>query len=351
MKRREFITLLGGAAAWPLAARAQQAGKLPIIGFLGPVTGAVSTESIPAFERRLGELGWVNRRTVAIEYRWGEGRPERYAEIAAEFVRLGVDVIATWGTETAVAAKHATSAIPIVFTVVGDPVGSGLVASLARPGGNVTGLSTQHRDAAGKRLELLREVLPSLGRLAIMANFGNSGALLELREAATAAGVLGIETVEIDIRRAEDLIPAFASVKGRADGLYVASDPLLAAHRATLNGLALDARLPSVDGFGAISQTAGLLSYAPNLPDLLRRSADYVDKVLRGSRPGDIPVEQPTRFELRINLKTARARRRGDRIECNLLLCICRLLAHRDGMGVSAPKSARGGRPEEICSA
>ena len=193
-KRRELITLLGGAAAaWPLAARGQQGGKLPTIGFLGPSAPSVARDRIAAFEQRLSELDWLNGRTVLIEYRWAEGNTQRFAEIAAEFVRLNVNVLATWGTATAVAAKNATSVIPIVFTVVGDPVGSGLVASLARPGSNVTGLSTQHADAAGKRIELLREIVPNLRRLAVLANSANSGSMQEMREVEAAARTLGVE--------------------------------------------------------------------------------------------------------------------------------------------------------------
>jgi len=307
MRRRTFLAALGGAAAWPLVAQAQQSEKLPTIGFLGPTTASVASQRTAVFERRLQELGWIEGRTVAIEYRWAEGRAERFGEIAAEFVRLKVDVIATWGTATAVAAKQATSVIPIVFTVVGDPVGSGLVASLARPGGNVTGLSTQHAESAGKRLELLREVVPNLRRLAIMANIGNSGGVQEMHEIQAAARTLGFEVVALEIRRAEDIAPTMEALKGRAEALYVASDALFNTNRARINTLALDARLPSMHGFRDIVVAGGLMSYAPDYLDLFRRAADYVDKILRGAKPGDIPVEQPTMFELVINLKTARA--------------------------------------------
>jgi putative ABC transport system substrate-binding protein len=307
MRRREFVRFLGGATAWPLAARAQQAGKRPTIGFLGPATPSVASDMIAAFEQRLRELGWIDGRTVAIEYRWAEGKAERFGAIAAEFVRINVDVIATWGTETALAAKDATLVIPIVFTVVGDPVGSGLVKSLARPGGNVTGLSTQHADAAGKRIELLHEVVPEFRRLAIMGNLGNSGPLLEARQAEAAARNLGLEFLELDVRRSQDIAPAFASIKGRVEALYVASDAFLNTNRESINRLALDARLPSMHGFRGIVATGGLMSYAPNYPDLFRRAADYVDKILRGTKPDEIPVEQPTKFDLVINLRTAKA--------------------------------------------
>src|SRR6266704_3237638 len=205
MKRRTFITLLGGAtAAWPLAARAQQAAKLPTIGFLVAGTPSSHGQWVAAFVRRLHELGWIEGRTVAIEYRWAEGRTERFDEIAAEFVRRKVDVIVTSATAAIVAAKQATSVIPIVFAAAGDPVGTGLVASLARPGGNVTGLSIQQTDVAAKRLELLREVVPGLRRLAILANIGSAGAVLDMDEVETTARMLGIEPATLQIRRAED---------------------------------------------------------------------------------------------------------------------------------------------------
>jgi putative ABC transport system substrate-binding protein len=249
MRRREFITLLGGAAAaWPRAARAQQTGKLPTIGFLGAATPSVSSQWVTAFAKRLQELGWIEGRTVAIEYRWSEGRSKRFAEIAAEFVGLKVDVIVTWGVEAVIAAKRATSVIPIVFTVAADPLGAGLVASLARPGGNVTGLSLQFTDLTGKRLELLREVVPGLHRLEIMANVASPSAALEMREAQTTARTLGLEAASSEIRRAEDIAPAFEAFKSRVDALYVCSDPLIVTNRTRINTLALGARLPTMHG-------------------------------------------------------------------------------------------------------
>ena len=209
MRRREFITLLGGTAAWPLAARAQQSGRLPTVGFLGAGSALADRPWTDAFARRLRELGWIEGRTVMIEYRWAEGRAERYAEIAAEFVRLKVEVIVTGGTSSVVAAKQATLVIPIVFAAAGDPVGSGLVASLARPGGNVTGLSVQAADLAGKRLEMLREIVPGLRRLAIMGHAGNPTEVLQRGEAQAAAHTLGLEVVPAEIRRGEDIAPAF----------------------------------------------------------------------------------------------------------------------------------------------
>ena len=308
MKRREFVTLLGSAAIpWPLAAGAQQLRKLPTIGFFGQSTRSAASEWAAAFVQRLRELGWIDGRNVAIEYRWAEGREERFAEIAAEFVRLKVDIIVTSGTPQVVAAKQATSVIPIVFAAAGDPVASGLVASLARPGGNATGLSSLVADLAGKRLELLREVVPALRRLAIMGNVGNPLTVLELGEVQAAAGTLGLEVHTLEIRQAQDITPAFEALKGRADALYVCIDALVNANRIRINTSALGARLPTMHGSRDYVEAGGLMSYGPNYPDLFRRSADYVDKILHGAKPGDIPVEQPTKFDLVVNLTTARA--------------------------------------------
>jgi putative tryptophan/tyrosine transport system substrate-binding protein len=309
MRRREFITLLGGAAAaWPLAAVAQQGGKLPTIGFLGAGAGSDSVwkDWTAAFVQRLRELGWIEGRTVAIEYRWGEGRAERYADIAAEFVRLKVDVIVTSGSAV-VAVKRATSVIPIVFPTANEPVGSGLVASLARPGGNATGLSMQQTDLAGKRLELLREIVPGLHRLGVLISVGNPGAALDRDNVRAAAGALGLEVVTREIQRAEEIAPAFEVFKGRAQALYVVGDALMSTNRIRINTLALAARLPSMYPNRASVEAGGLVSYGANFPDLYRRAGDYVDKILRGAKPGDLPVEQPTKFELVINLTTAKA--------------------------------------------
>ena len=306
MKRREFITLLGGAAAWPLAARAQQPGKLPTIGFLGAATASAWGSWTAAFEQRLRELGWTEGRTVAIEYRWAEGRPERYAEIAAEFVRRKVDVIVTVASAVT-AVKQVTSVIPIVFALAADPVGAGLVESLARPGGNVTGLSNQQSDLAGKRIELLRDVLPNLRRLAILANVGNSESVLEMDEVQTAARTFGIDVVKLEIRRAQDIAPAFEALNRQADALYVVVSALIASNRTRIMTFALTARLPTITISREHAEVGALMSYGPNFPDLWRRAADYVDKILRGAKPGNIPVEQPTRFDFVINLTTARA--------------------------------------------
>jgi putative tryptophan/tyrosine transport system substrate-binding protein len=307
IRRREFITLLGGAAACPLAARAQQAGKLPTIGFLGAATLLVESQRVAAFVQRLRELGWIEGRTVAIEVRWADGRTERFVEIAAEFVRLKVDVIVTQGTASVIAARQATAVIPIVFATAADPVGTGVVASLARPGGNVTGLSSQTVDLGAKRLELLREVVPSLRTLAIMANVGNPAPMLEMGEVSSTARTLGLEAATFEIRRAEDIAPAFDGLKGRADALYVCVDPLVNTNRVHINTLAQGARLPTMYGLREYVEAGGLVSYGPSIPDQYRRAADYVDKILRGAKPGDLPVEQPTKFDLVINLTTAKA--------------------------------------------
>ena len=305
MRRREFIalTLVAGAAAWPAPA---QEAKLPKIGFLGASTAANWSKWTSAFVQRLRELGWVDGQTVAIEYRWAEGRPERYGEIATEFARLKVSVIVTVGSAV-VAAKHATSTIPIVFGIATDPVGSGLVASLARPGGNVTGLSVQSTDLAGKRLEILRELLPDLHRLAVIADVGYSASIIEIGEVKATAGKIGLEVDVLEIQRAEDIVPAFGALKNGTQALYVCADALVNANHARINTLALGARLPTIHSFRDFLGAGGLLSYGAFTPDMFRRAGDIVDKILKGTKPAEIPVEQPTKFELVINLTTAKA--------------------------------------------
>jgi putative tryptophan/tyrosine transport system substrate-binding protein len=305
VRRRDFITLLGGAMAWPMAAGAQQAGKLPTIGFLGADASAFSPWTA-AFVAHLRELGWIENRNIAIEYRWSEGRTERYAEIAAEFVRLKVDVIVTVGSAVPTVVQ-VTTAIPIVFAVAIDPVGNGLVASLAKPGGNVTGLSLQAAHLAGKRLELLREVVPQLRRLAIIFNVGNAQPVLEMRETEAAARTLGIEVVPLEIRRVMDFSPAFQALRRTADALYVAIDQLMVANLMRILTLALGARLPTIFSTRDFVRGGGFMSYGPSYTERFGRAADYVDKILRGAKPSDIPVEQPTKFELVVNLITAQA--------------------------------------------
>ena len=306
LKRREFIAVLGGSAVgWPFAACAQPAGKLPTIGFLGP-DAWVGGPFVPAFVVRLRELGWIEDRSIAIEYRWAETRPERYAEIAAEFVRLKVDVIVTTGAAVP-AAKQATAVIPIVFAVTSDPVGGGLVTSLARPGGNVTGLSIQNTETAGKRVELLREAVPSLRQLAIMTNVGFPQSVLAYDQVRAAARTLGLDIAPLEIRRAEDIAPAFKALKLQAGALYVVDDAFIDANKVSIITLALAARLPTIFSSRTFVQAGALMSYGPSFPALFRRAAELVDKILRGTKPGDIPVEQPTKFELVINLATAKA--------------------------------------------
>jgi putative ABC transport system substrate-binding protein len=307
MRRRQFLSFLGGAAVWPVAAYAQQPAKRPTIGFLGASTQANWTDWTAAFVARLQELGWIEGRTVTIEYRWAEGRSERYAEFAAEFIRLKTDVIVTVGSP-AVVLKQTTSTIPVVFALASDPVGAGLVTSLAQPGGNLTGFSIQSRDLAGKRIGLLREIVPELRRLAILGNVGTtSGSFLEVGEARAVAEALGLATDMLEIRHAEDIAPAFAKLGKTAQALYVCPDPLVNANHARINALALEARLPTIHPFRDYLGAGGFMSYGTNNADLFRRSAEYVDKILRGAKPADLPVHQPTKFDLIVNLTTAKA--------------------------------------------
>jgi ABC-type uncharacterized transport system substrate-binding protein len=306
MRRREFITLISLAvAARPLIARAQQPNRLPLIGFMG-ANASVFSPWTAAFVGRLRELGWIEGRTIAIEYRWSEGRPERNAEIAAEFVRLNVDIIVTLGSAVP-ALKRVTSHIPIVFALSTDPVGGGLVASLARPGGNVTGLSNQAADVASKRFEFLREVVPHLRQLAIMLNVGFPQAVLEMAGVQAAARKLDLEVIPLEIRGADDIAPAFEQLNAKADALYVVDDALVTANRTRILTLALGARLPAIFNNRSFVEVGGFMSYGPNFPDLFRRAADLVDKILRGTKPAEIPVEQPTKFDLVFNLTTAKA--------------------------------------------
>jgi len=306
MRRRYFIGLLGGAAvSLPLTARAQRKDKVPTIGFLG-VNAAVWSPWTGAFVERLRALGWIDGRTVTIEYRWSEGRSDRYSDIAAEFVRQKVDIIVT-SAAAVPAVKAATSVIPIVFAIASDPVGTGLVASLARPGGNVTGLSVQANELGSKRLQLLRDIIPGFRRLAIMVDIGKPDDVLEMNNVHSAARALGIEVTTLEIRRPEDIAPALDTNKVPADALYVVISELLNASRSRIITLASNAKLPTIFGTRDWVQDGGLMSYGPSFPDLFRRTAELVDVILRGGKPGDIPVEQPTKFELVFNLNTAKA--------------------------------------------
>jgi len=305
VKRREFVTLLGGAAAWPVAARAQQSSKLRTIGFLGTASASAWSAWTAAFAQRLRELGWIEGRTLVIEYRWSEGHRERVAEIAAEFMRLKVDVIVTAGSAVPT-LKQAVSGTPIVFAIASDPLSGGLVASLSRPGGNITGLSNQTNESAEKRLELLREMFPGLRRLAILANAGYPEAIAEVADVEGTAGKLGLAVAKLGITRGDDIPLAFDGVKDKADALYVVGEGLVAANRIRIITHALGARLPAIYNNREYVEVGGLMSYGANYPDLFRRAAEYADKILRGTKPGELPVEQPTRFDLVLNLTTAR---------------------------------------------
>src|SRR5262245_53097290 len=275
-----------------------------LMGFANDALGQARAR---AFQQQLERLGWIEGRTVAIEYRWAQGRLERFAEIATEFVRLKVDVIVTTATPSTVVAMKAKSMIPIVFVGAADPVAAGLVASLGRPGGNVTGLSNQNPDVAGKRIGLLRELVPALRGLGILVNADNLGAMLDMRETQAAARMIGLEVVTREIRRAEDIASAVEKLNRPAFALVVVQDPLMNTNALRINTLALGARLPTMHGTREQLEAGGLMSYGPDPGDLYRRAADYVDKIFHGTKAGDIPVEQPTKFELVVNLKTAKA--------------------------------------------
>ncbi|MGD0851680.1 ABC transporter substrate-binding protein [Bradyrhizobium sp.] len=308
MRRRDFISFIGGAAAaWPFTVGAQQARKLPTVGYLAANTEPADRPRRATFVQRLAELGWAEGRTVRIEYRWADGAAERAAEIAPDLVRLPVDVIVTSGDAFVLAVKKVTTTIPIIFMSAGDPVGNGLVESLARPGGNVTGLSLELTETVGKRLEVLREIVPDMRRLAILFRVVEKRANLELDAARATARTFSLDTIDAGIRSGDDIAPVIESLKGRADAIYVCLDPTVFTNATLINTLALAARLPVSHGVRESVLTGGLMSYGPDFPDLARRGAELVDKALRGTKPADIPVEQPTKFDLVINLKTARS--------------------------------------------
>jgi putative ABC transport system substrate-binding protein len=307
LRRREFISLLGGAAAtWPLAARAQQAGKVYRIGYLSPASNfpelfAITSEAFQA-------LGWIEGKNVIFERRYADNRLDRLPELAAELVRLNVDVIMAAGTLAPLAAKRATSTIPIVMATAGDPLGSGLVTSLARPGGNVTGLSLMAPDLGGKRLELLKEVLPQVSRVGILWNAANPYSALVFNETESAAQMLGIQLQSIEVRSPDDFDSALAAAtQQRAGALIAVEDPLTVGHRKRIADFAASNRLPAIYGLREFADAGGLMAYGANLADLQRRAAGYVDKILKGAKPADLPVQQPTKFELVVNLKTAKA--------------------------------------------
>jgi len=305
--RREFITLLGGAAAWPLVAHAQQVRKIHTIGYLNPGLAALPGV-YTAFTNALQVLGWIEGQNIAIERRYAENRLERLPELAAELVRLNVEVIVAVGTLGPLAAKRATSTIPIVMTAAGDPLGSGLVASLAQPGGNVTGMSLMVPDIAGKRLELLKEILPRLVRVAVLWNAANPYPAIVFKETQTAARKLGIEVQSLEVRSPDDFNGAFEKARRqRPDALIEVEDPLTNSLHKRIVEFAAAEQLPSLHGVGEEVKAGGLISYGSSISDLFRRAAGYVDKILKGAKPADLPVQQPTTFELVINLRTARA--------------------------------------------
>ena len=307
MRRREFLSVLAGAAVWPVTAPAQNVETVRRLGFLGAATSSVGRPWLSALVRRLGELGWVEGRNIQIDVRWAEGRNDRAAEIAAEFARADLDLIVTWATGPALTAKRATSTIPIVFALATDPVGSGLVASLARPAGNATGLSAFNLDLVGKRVEFLREIVPDLRRLAVLGNVGVANTGFELREVAKVAETLGLDTTSVEIKLSADIVPALDAVKTQPQALFVVGDPLTFTNRVQINSWALKQRLPTMYAIREFVAAGGLMSYGTNFPSLFRRAAEFSDKILRGTSPADIPVEQPTKFDLVINLRTAQA--------------------------------------------
>jgi putative ABC transport system substrate-binding protein len=307
LRRREFIALLGGAAAWPLAARAQQAGKVYRIGLFSAGTDT-GRKTWLALADGLRELGWIEGKNVLFERRFAENQLDRLPGLAAELVRLDVDLIVTGGTLAPLAAKQATATIPIVMGAAGDPVGSRLVASLARPGGNVTGLSLMAPDLGGKRLELLKEILPGISRVAVLWNAANPYPALVFRETQAAAQALRIELQSLEVRGPGDLDSALdAAIQKRVDALIAVEDPLTTTHRKQIADFTASNRLPAIYGLREFAEAGGLMTYGANISDLFRRAAGYVDKIFKGAKPANLPVEQPTKFELVINLKTAKA--------------------------------------------
>jgi putative ABC transport system substrate-binding protein len=309
MRRRDFITLLGGTVvAGPLAARAQQT-RIYRIGYLAP--GSISLGAVAPFNAlvdALRELGWVERKNVAFERRYAENHLERLSEFAAELVRLNIDVILAGGTLGPLAAKRATTTIPIVMTAAGDPVGSGLVASLAQPGGNVTGMSLMAPDLGGKRLELLKEILPRLSHVAVLWNAANPYPALVFKETQAAGQKLGIQVQSLEVRGPDDFDGAFETTRRqRPDALITVEDPLTVTYRKRIADIAVDEQLPSLHGVREFVEAGGLISYGVNVTDLFRRAAGYVDKILKGAKPADLPVQQPTKFEMVINLKSGKA--------------------------------------------
>jgi putative tryptophan/tyrosine transport system substrate-binding protein len=309
IRRREFITLLGGtAAAWPVAARAQQAGKVWRIGLLENIPSTQNAANLNALRNGLRAHGYIEGQNLGIDYRSADGRNERFSELAGELVRRNVDVIVTRGTPAVQAAKDATAMIPVVMAASGDPLGVGVVAGLAQPGTNVTGLSAFTRELLAKRLEVLKDAIPSLARPAFLSNFDNPVAQMGWEEMSLAASKLHFEPILADVRKPEDLARAFeTTVAQRADALVVVNDTVTQSNRGLVVGLAAKHRLPATYAASEFAHEGGLMAYSVSYPDLYRRAATFIDKIFKGARPADLPVEQPTKFELVINLKTAKA--------------------------------------------
>jgi putative ABC transport system substrate-binding protein len=307
MRRREFITLLGGVAVtWPLAASAQS--KTPRIGFMGNSTAALEANLVDAFREGLREHGYEEGRNIVIEYRWADGEYERFPALVAELIAAKVEVIVTAGTPAALAMKKATTTVPLVMVAVGDPVGTGLVPSLARPGANLTGLSSVAPDLEGKRLQLLREVVPALSHVAMFINSLNPFHVSSMRQARAAAQTMGIKLQLHDIRKSEDLDDAFAAIrKERPDAVLILADRVFLHNRERMIDLTKEQRLPNVNAYKELVEVGGLMSYGPSYEDMHKRAAIYVDKILKGAKPADLPIEQPSKFTFIVNLKAAKA--------------------------------------------
>ena len=306
MDRRTFIgTLTGGLLAAPLA-EAQQVGRVPRIGVLAP--GRPPLEHFDAFREGLRDLGYTEGQTILLEPRWDEGSTARHASLVADLVRLKVDIIVAGTTPAALAAKKATRTIPIVMAAIADPVGAGLVTSLARPGGNTTGMSLISAELSGKRIGILKEAMPSISRVAVLWNPMNPNTVGLLHDTKGAAQSLGIQVQVHEVRNGAEVDTAFESaVKGGAQALITVQDALFTLQRARIAEIARNRRIPTMSGESGFAAAGGLMNYGPNIVDSWRRSAVYVDRILKGAQPGDLPIEQPTKFELVINLKTAKA--------------------------------------------
>ena len=308
MKRRAFITMLGGAAAWPLAADAQQSAKVTLVGFLGNSTAALEGNLIEPFRKGLRELGYQEGRNLAIEFRWADGKYERFPALIAELIALNVDVIVTAGTPASLAVKQATASIPLVMVAVGDPVATGLVASLARPGGNITGLTSISSEMEGKRLELLKEVVPGISHVAVLWNAISPIQVIDERETQAAAQTLRVKVLSLGVRSTEEIEDAFAAIiRERPGGLLVLADRLFLHNRRRIMDFAVQNRLPGVHAYRELVEAGGLMSYGPSYGDMHRRAAWYVDRILKGTKPTDLPVQAPAKFELVVNLRAAKA--------------------------------------------